>query len=401
MDRRTFLAASAAALAPLAPAAQPREKVKIVSSLPRTGSAKGPTDQIVNAIKMALADFEKAVPFEVAYLDWDDATARSGAWNAEKEKENADRAVADKDVMAFLGPYNSGAAMVSAPVLNAAGLVQVSSSASWPGLTKSVPSADADEPERYRPGKKRTFGRVCPHDASQGPLSADFVAAELKAKTVFVLDDKSLYGSGVAALFRKRCEELKLKVVAHDVVAPTQRDFRALTAKIKDTAPDLVYFGGTTQSGGPRVAKAMHDDKVNCPLMVPDGCYEAAFVTAVGADAFDALKCFVTVGGISPAHLKGAGADFVKRYAAKYGKAPEADAVYGYEAAAVVLHALGAAGKKDRDAVRTAVLGTKDFDKGVLGKWSFDADGDTTLQPLTVATVEKGQFRAVKVLGEK
>ncbi len=402
MDRRTFLASTGAvALGSLAPAAQPKEKVTIVSSLPRTGSAKGPTDQIVNAIKMAVADFEKTVPFEVTYLDWDDATVRSRAWNAEKEKDNAEKAVADKDVMAFLGPYNSGAAMVSAPILNAAGLVQVSSSASWPGLTKKVPSADADEPEKYRPGKKVTFCRVCPHDASQGPLSADFVAGELKAKSVYVIDDKSLYGSGVAALFKKRCEELKLKVVSHDIVSPTQRDYKALMTKIKDKGPDVVYFGGTTQTGGPRVAKAMHDDKVNCPLMVPDGCYELAFVNAVGAEAFDALKCFVTIGGIAPAHLKGAGADFVKRYTEKYGKAPDADAVYGYEAAAVVLEALCAAGKKGREAVRKAVLTTKDFEKGLLGKWSFDADGDTTLQPLTVATIEKGQFRAVKVMGTK
>jgi branched-chain amino acid transport system substrate-binding protein len=67
----------------------------------------------------------------------------------------------------------------------------------------------------------------------------------------------------------------------------------------------------------------------------------------------------------------------------------------------VVLEALRVVGKTDREAVRKAVVGTKDFEKGVLGKWGFDADGDTTLQALTVAAVEKGKFRAVKVMGTK
>lgn len=399
MDRRTFLAASAVALAPRAHAAD-KEKVKIVSSLPRVGSARPYTDGIVNAIRMAIADFAKELPFEVTYLDRDDATAAAGEWVAEKEQGIAEAAVADKDVMAYIGPYNSGAAMVSAPILNSAGLVQVSPSTSWPGLTKKTPSADADEPARYRPGKAITFCRVCPHDASQGALSADFAADELKAKTVYVIDDKELYGTGLAALFQKRCEERKVKVLAHESVTALTRDFKPLMKRVAAANPDLVYFGGTTRSNAPALAKAMHDGKISCPLMVPDGCYEQAFIDAVGADVFAALKCFVTVGGINPAHLKGAGADFVKRYTAKYDKAPQAYAVYGYEAAAVVLAAL-AAGKKDREAVRKAVVGTTDFDKGLLGKWSFDADGDTTLQPLTVTTVEKGQFRAVKVMGTK
>lgn len=401
MDRRTFLAAAAATLAPVARGAEPKEKVKLVSSLPRTGSAKGQTDAIANGIRMAIADFEKAMPFEVSYADWDDATAAQGAWDGPKEKENAENAVADKDVMAFIGPYNSGAARVSAPILNKAGLVQVSPACSWSGLTKSGGSADADEPEKYRPGKKITFCRVCPHDASQGPLSADFAAQELKVKTVYVIDDKELYGLGVATLFKKRCEELKIKVLAHESTPGFQRDFKPLAKKIKDANPDLVYYGGTSQTGAPQLANDLRREGVGCPFMVPDGCYERAFIDAVGADTLDAMKVFVTIGGIEPAYLKGAGADFVKRYKEKYKADPEAYAVYGYEAAAVVLEALRIVGKKDREAIRKAVVGTKDFDKGLLGKWSFDADGDTTLQPLTITTIEKGKFRSVKVMGTK
>jgi branched-chain amino acid transport system substrate-binding protein len=44
------------------------------------------------------------------------------------------------------------------------------------------------------------------------------------------------------------------------------------------------------------------------------------------------------------------------------------------------------------------VLATKDFDKGVLDKWGFAANGDTTLQQITVSKIEKGKFITVKVV---
>ncbi|MFM8273388.1 MAG: branched-chain amino acid ABC transporter substrate-binding protein [Gemmata sp.] len=403
MNRRTFLAAAALAPGGFCPPpafGQPKEKVKIVSVLPRTGGSKGVTDGIVNAINLALADFEKALPFEVIHVERDDAHPRRGAWDVDRETSIAAAAAADRGVLAVIGSYYSGAAHVSAPIFNKAGLVQVSPSATLTGLTKSGPASDADEPGKYRPAQKITFCRVCPYDGSQGVLSAQFAAAELKAQSVYVLDDKHLYGSGAAGVFKKQCEALKLKVAGAESVSITQSDFGPLTQRIKDKNPDLVYFGGTTQSKAGQLAREMVRAQLACPLVLPDACYEDAFIDSAGR-ALDALKVYVTVGGINPAHLKGAGADFVKRYTGKFDKAPDADAVYGYEAAAVVLEALRAAGKRDREAVRRAVLSTTDFAKGLLGGWSFDADGDTTHQPLTVTTVEKGKFRAVKVLGAK
>jgi branched-chain amino acid transport system substrate-binding protein len=378
--------------------ADPKEKVKIVSSMPRTGGGKDESDPIVNGIRLAIAAFEKGLPLEVEYIDMDDSNARTGSWSDAAEADIARKCVAAKDVVAVIGPYHSGAARVSAPILNEAGLVQITPAATYPGLTRKGPFSDPDEPDRYRPGKKITFCRVCPHDGSQGPLSADFAASELKAKSVYVLDDKQLYGRGLALGFKKRCEELKLTVAGHESANPATADYAKLIRAAKGKSPDLVYFGGTTKTGAPRIAIAMIAEKLTCPLLLPEGCYEPAFVKEVGPDALDAMKCFVTVPGINPESLKGPGADFVKLYKDTYGKVATAHAVYGYEAAAVLLEAIRKAGKKDREAIRAAAVGTKDFDKGLLGKWSFDANGDTTLQPLTVTTIEKGKFKAVKVL---
>jgi branched-chain amino acid transport system substrate-binding protein len=130
-------------------------------------------------------------------------------------------------------------------------------------------------------------------------------------------------------------------------------------------------------------------------MVAPDGCYEKAFITAAGTDAVNGLA-YVTFGGVDPAKLTGPGKKFVDGYKARYGNTPEAYAIYGYECGKVVMEAIKKVGKKDRDAIREAGVATKDFDQGALGKWSFDANGDTTQANFTVSAVKNGDFAVEK-----
>src|SRR5581483_5541384 len=162
--------------------------VRIVSSLPRTGSVKSQTDSIVGGIRLALEEAGwRAGDFKIEYSDWDDATAAAGQWTAEAEIANAQRAVLDPDVLIYLGTYNSGAAKISMPSLNRAGLLMLSPVNTWPGLTKPD-RGDPGEPDVYRPTGRLTFARVVPTDDLQGPLGADW-ALDLGARRVYVLDD--------------------------------------------------------------------------------------------------------------------------------------------------------------------------------------------------------------------
>jgi branched-chain amino acid transport system substrate-binding protein len=403
VDRRKFLTvAGSGALVGLAGCGGCGSKggnvVKIVSSLPRTGSAKGQTNTIVNGIQMAIDDYGGEIAgMKIEYSDWDDATAAAGQWAAEAEKANAQKAAADPDVMAYIGPYNSNAAMVSMPELNEAGLLQLSPACTWPGLTKKIRGVAPDEPEKYRPTKKITFCRVCTTDDLQGPLAAEFAKEELKVKRVYILDDKELYGQGLANLFRQHCEEIGITVIGQEGINVTSIEFGGLMTKIKGQNPDLVYFGGTTQSKGGQIAKDLVKSGMKCPMLAPDGCYEQAFIESAGADNLNG-RCYVSIVGLDPKQLTGKGGEFVKRYKDKNQKDPEAFAVYGYEAGKVILEAIKKVGSKDREKIREAVLATKDFTAGALGNWSFDENGDTTLRQVTVSVVREGQFQPVKTV---
>jgi len=282
------------------------------------------------------------------------------------------------------------------PILNLGDLLMVSPANTAVGLTKpglGVPG----EPGVYRPTGRRNYTRVVPADDLQGPMAADW-ARRRGVKKVYILDDNEVYGKGIADLFDERCRELGIEVLGHDSIDAKAQEFKSLMASIKATKPDLVYFGGTTQSKGGQLAKDMAAAGVGADLMVPDGCMEQVFIDSAGAANLEG-RCFVTFGGLPPEKLTGKGGEFVDRYREKYGELPEAYAVYGYEAARVAIEAIATAGSKDRRAICDAALAIRDFD-GALGHWGFDENGDTTLRTLTVNVVKGGRFEFEEILDE-
>jgi branched-chain amino acid transport system substrate-binding protein len=370
--------------------------IKIVSSLPRTGSATTQAQTMVNGIRMAIDEVGgKIGDFTIAYEDWDDASPERGQWDPAVEAANAQKAVKDPDIMAYIGTYNSGAAKIAMPVLNQASLVMVSPANTYPGLTKPG-TGEANEPQVYRPSGKVSYFRVVPADDIQGEVAAMW-AKELGVKKVFILHDRELYGKGVADVFKRVCGKLGIQVVGYEGIDPKAANYRSLVTKIKSTDADMVYFGGTTQTNAGQIAKDIVAGGSKAKLMVPDGCREQALIESAGKDNLDG-RTYVTFGGLPPSQLKGRGKDFYDNYKKKYNAEPEAYAVYGYEAARVVLEGIKQANKKDRASITAAIAALKDFD-GVLGKWSFDQNGDTSLKVMAVEEIKDGKFTPVKIVG--
>jgi branched-chain amino acid transport system substrate-binding protein len=386
--------AAPAADAPTAAAAAPATggdaaTIKIVSSLPRTGSSKGQTDTIVNAINQRLEQDKFQAcggQFTLKYDDLDDATAAAGKWDPTQEANNANKAAADADVMVYIGTFNSGAAQVSIPILNAAGLVMISPANTYPGLTKPD-KGQPGEPDKFYPNGKRNYTRVVPADDLQGAAAANW-AKDLGVKSVYILHDTETYGKGIADVFRATAKTNGFEEKGYEGIDKKAQDYKALGSKIKDANPDLVYFGGITQNNGGLLLKDLRSAGFAGKFMGPDGIYEDAFLEAAGDAAEGA---YITFGGVPPAKLTGKGKEWYDAYKAKFNSEPEVYAVYGYEAVNVALNAINKVCKKDRAAILDGVFATKDFD-GVLGKWSFDANGDTSLTGMSGVQVKGGKF---------
>ena len=392
---KPFLACLIFLLAGLASRA---DVIKIVSSLPRTGSANGQTTSMVNGIKMAIAEINGQIAgHTITYEDWDDASPERGQWDPALEAANAQHAVKDPAVLAYIGTYNSGAAKISMPILNQAHLLMISPANTYPGLTKPG-TGEANEPAVYRPTGRINYFRVVPADDIQGDVAAHFASDFLGVKKVFILHDRELYGKGVADVFKRVAGKLGLTVVGYEGIDPKAANYRSLVTKIRSSGAELVYFGGTTQTNAGQLSKDLVAGGAKVKIMMPDGCRENALIESAGKDNLDG-RAYVTFGGLPPSELKGKGREFYETYKKKYNVEPEAYAVYGYEAGKIALAGIQRAGKPDREAVCVAVAGIQDFD-GALGKWGFDANGDTSLKVMVVEQIKNGQFVPVKIVGQ-
>ena len=369
------------------------ETLKIISSLPRTGSANSQTTTMADAIKLAIEDHGgKAGGFDIVYEDWDNSSPERGNWDPAIESANADKAIKDTAVIAAIG-YNSGATKISLPKYNAAGISQLGFS-TWPGLTKPG-LGEPNEPKIYQPSGKPGFFRIVPADDLQGSVGARW-AQELGAKKVYVLHDKELYGKGIATIFEKTATALGMTVLGVEGIDPKAANYRSLATKIRATNPDLVYFGGLTQTNGGQIAKDLKIVGVKAKFMAPDGCYEQAFIDAAGKENVEG-NFYVTFGGLPADKLTGKGAEFYKRFKDKFHSEPEAYASYAYETTQVILSAIDKTKSSDRFKIRDAIAATKDYD-GILGKWSFDQNGDTTSTIMTGNIVKDGRFEFGKIL---
>jgi branched-chain amino acid transport system substrate-binding protein len=373
--------------------------VTIVSDLPLEGSARPENESIVNAIKLALEQRNnKAGDVHIKYRSRDDASTQTGFWDEATCRKNARKAARDGSVVGWIGPFNSGCAEVQIPILNKAGLAMVSPATAALGLTK--PSSDPDEPEKYYPTGERNFARLIVSHDQQARAGALFMH-DLGVRTAYILDDHSSGGKNTTNEFEQTARELGIGVLGHEGIDLGASDYRSLMEKIARMSPDAIYFGGIEVDNAGQLVK----DKVKAGMsnedvifMGPDGINDQAFLDAAGEEADGT---YVTFGSLFPSELPEKGQMFVSLYKERYGSGPEPYSANGYEAANVLLDAIARAYENDGEVTREGVVrelfATQNYD-GVLGTWSFDEDGDSTLTEVSVEKVENGEFEFYRTI---
>jgi branched-chain amino acid transport system substrate-binding protein len=379
--------------------------LKIVSSLPMTGSSLTQTQTMVNAIQLRFeqANFQVCGgKYTLEYEAWDDASAALGKWDPAVETENANKAAADSSIVAYLGTFNSGAAKLSIPILNQAGpLVMVSAANTYPGLTHAAGAlTEANEPDVYYPSGERNYARVAATDDLQGPAAVEMMV-KLGVKAIYIVNDQEVYGKGVADSVEQAATAAGLTVIANEGFDTKAADYKALMTKISTSnaggPPDLVYIGSIIDNNAAQVLKdkvAIMGDNTVVKFMGPDGIYTQALIEGAGTTV--AEGAMATTPGLQLKDLGPGGIQFRKDYEAKYGDLTEPYAVLAYDSAAATLKAIedvcaGGGDPTDRKSVRDAVFAIKDFD-GALGTWSFDENGDVSLKYFLVGQVQNGKF---------
>jgi branched-chain amino acid transport system substrate-binding protein len=368
----------------------------IYSSLPLQGDNRVQSESVVNGERLALQEAGgKVGDLRIKYVSLDDSTAATGKWEPGAVSSNARKASQDKSTIAYLGEFNSGASAISIPILNEAGILQVSPSNTYVGLTRSE-GADKGEPDKYYPSGKRTYGRVVPADHIQAAAQISY-QADQGCKQLYILNDKEVYGKGIADAVQEGAGGAGIKVLGNDGIDTKAANFRSLATKVKGSGADCLFFGGIVENKSVQVWRDLHAANPTLKLFGPDGVALTDFTSKIPADA--AKVTFITNPTLDPKLYPPAAQDFFDTYKTKFGKDPEPYAIYGYEAMKVALLAIQNAGSKgnDRQAVIDQFFKIKDRDS-VLGKYSIDENGDTTLSDYGGNRVKNGKLVFDKVI---
>jgi branched-chain amino acid transport system substrate-binding protein len=363
----------------------------IYSSLPLQGTSRGQSEAVINGERLALDEVGgKVGNFTIKYVSLDDSTAQNpGTADEGKTAQNARQAIRDKSTIFYLGEFNSGGTKVSLPILNKAGIAQISPSNTYIGLTTDLPGSEPGEPDKYYPTGNRTYARVVPHDKIQGAALVT-VMKEDGCKTVTLWNDKSTYGAGLARNVKQAAEEAQLTIENEQGTDKNSPNYRSIASQVKS---DCFLWAGVTGENGVQVYKDVASAAPDAKLYGPDGVTEEAFSNPKkgGIPASVGARTKTTVATLGVEDLPAA-EPILEKFKEKY-KTQTVDpyAIYGYETMALALDVLKRAGDKanDRAEVVRQLFATKDRES-VLGTYSIDENGDTTLTDYGLYTIEKG-----------
>lgn len=287
----------------------------------------------------------------------------------------------DAGVKAVIGHANSGTTVPASRIYNAAGVVQISPSATTPAYTRQ---------------KFAGAFRVVANDNMLGRSLGRYAVNELGARRIAVIDDRSAYGQGVADEFIKSAEASVpgLKIIGREFTTAKASDFSAILTRIRAKKPDLVFFGGMDATAG-GVLRQMKALGMALPFMGGDGICTEALPTLAGGTLRDGAVYCAEAGGIDAAHEK-AVADFVARFHARFRSDIQTYAPHAYDATMTVAAAMRQAGSTDPGKF-LPVLRQIQY-PGLTGTIRFDANGDIRDGALTVSTYRAGKKTKLVVL---
>jgi branched-chain amino acid transport system substrate-binding protein len=366
----------------------PAPLVKIAVSLPQ-GREVG--QDMAHAAQLALSEMQgKAGPYNVELVIFSSSDPKGSPVSVDAEVANAKAAIADPSTVAYLGTTTSDQARAVMALLNTAQMTEVAATTTWPGLTK--PGFGAGEPGIYYPTGRRHFFRLVPSDEVQGLVATRWVH-QLGAKSVYIVSDGSAYSEGLAGIFEANAADESLQVLGHERFDPDKSqpgDINALANKINAAHPDALYYPASPD----HVQLMVELRKLNPKLMLFSG--DALTSKGIDSDAEALDGMYATNVVLDPRQLDTA-SPFIKAYQAAYGKVPSPYAMLTYEAMKTVLQAVARADAPTRDSVLASMGKLGDID-GVLGKWHFDANGDTSVTTISGLKLTSGQWKPEAVI---
>lgn len=338
-------------------------KIAFMGALSGDNGALG--TNMVNGASIAFDEWNKANKSCQIEFNKKGSSSFDSQGSPDQASPLADKLVADKKIVALIGPGFSGETKATMPKFEAAKLPMIT-----PGATNAKLSENGWD----------TFHRILANDDKQGPGIAKLIKKN-GAKKVGVIDDASEYGKGLADTVRKELGALK---VADDVIDPKGSDFSAAINKMKAAEVDTVFYGGYYAEAA-KLIKQMRDAGVKAVFVAGDGVLDVKFIENAGAAV--AEGALLTATG-APSDVNPA---FQAKFKKKFGTDPAIYSPEAYDCATVFLAAIKA-GNYDRKSILAFV--NKYNAKGITKNIKFAASGEVEGDTVYAYKVVNGELKS-------
>ncbi|AFZ65903.1 branched-chain amino acid ABC transporter substrate-binding protein [Deinococcus peraridilitoris] len=305
------------------------QTIKIATLSPLSGAQSNLGQQIKNGAQLAVneykAEFQK-LGFNLQMVSYDDqADPTTGTANARK-------IAADRSILAVVGTLNSGVAIPASAALAPSKLAMVSPANTANAVTDRGLS---------------NMNRIVARDDAQGPAAGKYIADTLKAKKVYVLNDKTAYGEGLAQEVEKYLKSKGVQIVSSEGTEE-KSNFQPLVIKIKALNPDVIYFGSIYDQAAVFI-KQLRDAGVTAKVMGGDG-WDSSDLQKIGGNSVKGAL-FTTVA--APIAALPAAGKFAEAYKKSFNSDAQGFGAFGYDAGKVTLQGVLAAIKANGNKMPT------------------------------------------------
>ncbi|MFH0787430.1 MAG: ABC transporter substrate-binding protein [Pseudomonadota bacterium] len=274
--------------------------------------------------------------------------------NDSDEKKLAQKVATDTSFAAVIGHRSSTNAIPASVSYEYYGLLFVAPSASNPNLTNH--------------GFEYTF-RTIQSDSYVSQEIAAFMKSQGQ-KQIAIVDDRSLFGKGIADGVMESLADLGLITVVRRHYSPGKTDFKPLCADLSRFKFDALFVGGMLPeaAGFIRVARQMG---------IKQRVYGGK---SLDSRALEKIAGSASNGTIVPTSFNveldnPLTQEFVKTFRKRYGKPPDTIAALGYDSMNILAEAMKRSKSADPSVVASNMRFIKNW-KGVTGSFTYNLRGN-------------------------
>jgi branched-chain amino acid transport system substrate-binding protein len=285
----------------------------------------------------------------------------------------AQKWTSDPSIVAEIGDFTSSCCLASQPIYDAAGMVQLS------------PTASATT---FTPGSVWSFS-IVGTQAYEQPFMADLAYNKLKIKKMAILFINNDWGMDTQKFFKENFEKLGGKIIAVESFFQGEKDFNAVLTKLKESKPDALYMA-TMYNDGALISLQRQKMGWNIPVLGPSSLYSTELVK-LGGSSVNGLYTNVSFFAKDTDPRVQA---YVTGFQKLYGATPNFHAALAYDAIYILTEAIRRAGSTDKQAIRDALAGIKGF-QGLTGTVTFTPNRDA-IKGYKAVQVVNGDFKLLK-----